>query len=507
MTFPRITFILIAFLFPTAAGNIMAGEKKVVVHKKNGGRVEGKIIEDNPGWILLKTRFGNIKIFRADIKEITKGITPETLLKIKRKKIRDSDARALMKLAKWCERNKLPRDAIRLYQEAANVAGPHYLEANFALARLGMSVGEYRLAVERYLDLAFRLKQQKAWTALKGAEDKLRRERMYAWKRANEELENKRYQRAIIGYCNTLYRTVRDEPEMGGDIGRNQVKKRILETRKAYFEWLRNQIKVAPIIETDPVGISWHYTPRPGNLRSRSWSVTIEQLRLETERYVARWLALRGTYQGPSQWDSGQVRAIRISAAGHPGIAVAAYLPAAKTIHQNMLASRSKGSAYLEELIRIYPYTQMPANMDLLSPGNEVVCYGRLRKRERKLPQYVFEVWATEAVQDPQAVQLAEYLKIPLSCEFDETPLKAVLDHIAMLSQVKVKFAGRVPDVPISLTLANKPTGYAIHKLARKLNLKWTREGAHVLMKKELTPRDKLLLAQVRRLATDTAGK
>jgi len=494
--------LLVLFARCAAAADI------VVVHKKDGSRIEGEIMREDAGWVEVKTRFGRIKVFRTDFLRIEKGVSRETELKQKRSAIADSDAVGLMNLASWCAQNKMPREAMALYTAATTVAGPHYLDANLRLAKLALSLNEYRVAVERYLDLAVRLKQDDAWDALKRAEDSLRRERLAVWRRANDELLGKRYGRAILGYCEALACTVHDDPQVEGDVGRAQIRQRILETRKLYFEDLRQHLKTGTLLDTDPGGISWHYSPRPENLRRQSWSISMQDLQLETERYVARWLAVHGTLQAFSAWDTPAARAIEIAPGGHPDIAVAAYAPAAGKIHAQVLASRPKGDVYLEELIASYPYEGISSAAGLLAVGREVVCYGRLRKRETLLPQYVLEIWAVESVQDPQAVHLADCLKRQLSCAFEETPLADVLAHIEMLSQARVEFSdGKVPDVPITLSLSEEPAGLALSRIAKELGLQWTRRNACVLMKKDLTDEETLLQNQVMRLATDRAGK
>ncbi len=497
--------LLVALLL--SAPDAQAG-KKVVVHKKDGSRVPGEIVREETAWIEVKTSFGPQKVYRTDIDRIEEGISREAQLKRRRQEVEDTDGQGLMRLARWCEEQKMMREALDLYTEAADVAGPHYLDANFRLAGLAMREGEYRLAVEHYLDLADRLRQEKAWEALKRAEDRLRHERLKVWERANDELAGGRYHRAILGYCQTLYRTVHDEPQTEGDVGRIQVKQKLLDTRLAYLAELRKKLEQGSLLETDPGGISWHYTTRPKNLRGQTWAVTIEQLRLETERFVGRWVAVRGTFQGFSEWNSDKVRAIKIADGGHPELAVAAYLPPARVVHGNLLAERPTGNVYLKELIGRYPYEAMQAATDLLSPGREVVCYGRLRRRLRWVPQYVLEIWAVESVRDPEALQLANFLKRRLSCEFADTPLVHALSHIEMLSQVKVDFAmGKIPEVPVALKIKDQPTGYAISRIAKELGLEWTRKGSHIVMKKSLTEKEKLLQKQVKRLATDRASR
>jgi predicted esterase len=98
------TRILISFLLCASLLALIAvGARGDVIVLNTGGRVEGKIIEDDIDYVLVKTPYGMTRISREDIEEIEKKPTVWELYTEKSSKIDDFDAEAHWKLAEWCK--------------------------------------------------------------------------------------------------------------------------------------------------------------------------------------------------------------------------------------------------------------------------------------------------------------------------------------------------------------------------------------------------------------------
>ncbi|MBN2711414.1 MAG: hypothetical protein JXR97_03135 [Planctomycetes bacterium] len=502
----RLVYLTIAmiFIFSCSLRSGEEEEKRVVIKTKNGGTIEGVIVKESSSWIKIKSTIGPLKINRVDILSMEEGITPRSQFKKLRQKVSDTDAQNLIKLGQWCEKNKLVDEARKTYMEACEIAGPHFLEARMLLGKLSMQQKDYRTAVICYSDLANRLKHEQAVEVLRMAEDKLREGRLSEWKKGKKFAEDKRYYEAISSYVSALDQTVKEEPDVPGDIGRTEIIDNIIKVRAEYVNSLGGKNTANDLIATDKPVISWVYRERPSNLRANSIDISMRDLRVYLDHYIGMWLAVKGEYNGKSKWTQPAATAVKLSADGHPEVAVVTYNSDAR--HRDMLA-RTK-HAYLEELIAKYPYGTMSEQISALTPGTECVFYGRLRKRKTLVPQFVFEVWAIESVTDPDAAELAANLKKPLRCEFSETNLSTVLDFVTMVTQAEIEFeSGEVPDITVNLSVSGKPAGYVVGQLAKSCGLKWTRKGKKVLMKRSLDEREEAMMKQVIILASDHAKR
>ncbi len=104
---------------------------------KNGGKLEGTVINEDPSWIELKTRFGTQRIARKDIKEIIAGKTVAQEFEEKKKKLKLDDLEGHVELALWAKQNKLRREAKDTWEMVVT------LEPNHALANRELGRVEY----------------------------------------------------------------------------------------------------------------------------------------------------------------------------------------------------------------------------------------------------------------------------------------------------------------------------------------------------------------------------
>ncbi len=497
--------LILAGLFLLLMAPAGAEEGRVLIRRKNGSTVEGDVVKSTAAWVQIRTRFGIVQVHRADILTMSEGVSLQTEFKKLRSALADTDAPGLLKLAEWCKEKKLIAEASACYQEASEIAGPTYIRSRMLLAELSMATKDYRLAVLAYQDLAERLDHRKAFEALQKAEDLLRAGRLKYYRDACTAQKKAKYRDAIRACKQAFARTVLDKTELEGDISRAAIARKLFDCREMYMDAMRERGCRPDLIAEDRPRRAWVHRPRPADLRRRAGDVTFGDLRIDLDRYAGRWLAVKGRYFPRAKWSAPGLKTIRLAEKPHPEVAVVAYM--SKAPHSELLEQYGK-DGYLEELLADYPYRVLGNELTTVTPGGELVCYGRLRYRTQFVPQYVLEVWAIEAVSDPQAATLATHLKKPLRCQFTDTPLPAVLEFIDLVTQTKVKFEdGKIPEISITISVTDKPTGHVIGAVSRAAGLKWTRRGEHVLMKKDLTEREEALRAQIIRLATDKASR
>jgi hypothetical protein len=135
--------LLIAALTAVPAAIVIAD----TVTKKDGSKIEGKIVEQNDEMVTIETPLGQIKIPRSDIRTIESGKTSAELFKDKWEEVDRSDADALLDLARWCEENKLSREAKKVYREIVEKVDPDHDAANRALGNVKVD-GEWKTKAE-----------------------------------------------------------------------------------------------------------------------------------------------------------------------------------------------------------------------------------------------------------------------------------------------------------------------------------------------------------------------
>ncbi|MHC4662027.1 MAG: DUF1570 domain-containing protein [Planctomycetota bacterium] len=120
-------FIIAALLIPSPA--LFAD----TVVKKDGRRIEGKILEENMDWVVIRTKFGEAKIFKDDIKQVIYGKSEGTdqsgtAEKSPPKKLsyeervaeaeKKDTAEAWVELAEWCRKNGRKPEAEKAFRNA-----------------------------------------------------------------------------------------------------------------------------------------------------------------------------------------------------------------------------------------------------------------------------------------------------------------------------------------------------------------------------------------------------
>jgi hypothetical protein len=123
-------FLLLA---ATAAFAPIAVSLADTVVKKDGTKVEGKIIANDESGVTIETPLGELKIAKADIRAIETGKTSAELFKDKWEEVDRADADALLDLARWCDENKLSREAKKVYREIIDKVDPEHEAARRAL--------------------------------------------------------------------------------------------------------------------------------------------------------------------------------------------------------------------------------------------------------------------------------------------------------------------------------------------------------------------------------------
>jgi len=498
--------ILLAFaLVPLPA----SAADTIVVHRKSGGTIEGEIAREDPGFLEIRTKFGIIRVERSEILKVEKGHSLQTEFATRRKALAATNGPALLDLGRWAEKQGLWQEARATYLEALEIAGPAFAEAKMRLALLALEHDEIRLAVDCLSDLATRLRKPEAIEMLRKAEDRLMTERGELWRKAEKARAAKQWPEAIRAYQGAYARATREEPAAPLDAGRKAIRDALRACRREQMEAQAAKLPTGAFALPDRKSLSAPVFPRPADLRAATRPIPFDLLRIDAESLVHRWLAVRGVCAGPAAGADPAALAIRLDPEDHPEIAVVAYTPEARAEHEKALLAKNRKDAYLESLLRPaggYAYERMAKDFAALAPGAETVCYGRLLKRSERVPTWIFEVWAVDATQDPEAVMLAEGLKRPLRCALNDTPFAAAAEYLTLITRAPIEYeGGQAPEIRLTLTdEEGRPAVAFLDRLAAESGLKWTRRGGAILFKKTLDPAETTLQAQVKRLVTDT---
>ena len=86
---------------------IIGSTSASVVILKDNRRIKGKIVEETPEYIRVKSSLGSVKIKRSLIKEIIRSKSKFEEYEEKLKAINDNSVDDHLKLAAWCKENKI----------------------------------------------------------------------------------------------------------------------------------------------------------------------------------------------------------------------------------------------------------------------------------------------------------------------------------------------------------------------------------------------------------------
>ncbi len=105
-----------------------------IVHLRAGGRVEGRIVEEGPDSISVKTRFGVQRIASADVLRIERKETLEETVERRLKTLAPNDVAGRLDLARFCKENQLTAEWKSLLEKVLAI-DPENAEAQAALGR------------------------------------------------------------------------------------------------------------------------------------------------------------------------------------------------------------------------------------------------------------------------------------------------------------------------------------------------------------------------------------
>lgn len=97
-----------------------------IIHLKNGGRIEGRIIKQTPTEVHVRTKFGTVmKLKPAQIKRIEKKRDIWDDYERERNKVKNNDADGLFALYQWCKQNGMKHEAARVLDEVLQANPDH----------------------------------------------------------------------------------------------------------------------------------------------------------------------------------------------------------------------------------------------------------------------------------------------------------------------------------------------------------------------------------------------
>lgn len=112
----------LAILLVILGYGLLRGE---VIYLHNGGKIEGKILEWREETIIVKTKWGVVKVLRDQIKSIEKGKNLQDIYRDRLGKLERDDLEGYYKLGKWCIENGLKEEGATCLQKVLDQEPAH----------------------------------------------------------------------------------------------------------------------------------------------------------------------------------------------------------------------------------------------------------------------------------------------------------------------------------------------------------------------------------------------
>lgn len=127
---PRVlVFVLVASLSLVALGAVARAD---IIHLRNGGKIEGKVVKRTATEVVIKTKFGGtMKLPASKVLRIEKTTSVWDEYATRRAKIKATDAKGLFGLYEWCVEKKLTTKAKAVLNEVLS-ADPNHEAARAA---------------------------------------------------------------------------------------------------------------------------------------------------------------------------------------------------------------------------------------------------------------------------------------------------------------------------------------------------------------------------------------
>jgi len=132
-----------------------------VIHLRDGGIVEGEIIEETKGVVKVKTTYGIISFRKDQIVSIEKRVTDEEIYKKKASKIKPNDPEAHYQLGLFCIKKGLNDYTIKEFEETLRLK-PEHIDACYYLAIAYERKGRFKETLKKFEEV---LKQNPFYSA------------------------------------------------------------------------------------------------------------------------------------------------------------------------------------------------------------------------------------------------------------------------------------------------------------------------------------------------------
>ena len=96
-----------------------------IVHLKNGKKIEGEVISNSGGKVVVKTKFGTTELKEADIERIEERANPKEEYKKRLEAVADGDVDALMELYAWAKGEELKRESTEVLRKVIKADPDH----------------------------------------------------------------------------------------------------------------------------------------------------------------------------------------------------------------------------------------------------------------------------------------------------------------------------------------------------------------------------------------------
>ncbi|RME88434.1 MAG: hypothetical protein D6785_00880, partial [Planctomycetota bacterium] len=114
--------VWMALLFFAIPSSFLLGE---VIYLQNGGRIEGKILEWKEESVVVKTKWGVIKVLKDEIKSIEKAKSVKEIFQKRWEKLDRYDGEGFFQLGKWCQEQGLKKEAEKCFRKTLDIMPAH----------------------------------------------------------------------------------------------------------------------------------------------------------------------------------------------------------------------------------------------------------------------------------------------------------------------------------------------------------------------------------------------
>ncbi|MCK6470753.1 MAG: hypothetical protein L6R28_03305 [Planctomycetes bacterium] len=214
--------------------------------------------------------------------------------------------------------------------------------------------------------------------------------------------------------------------------------------------------------------------PDLGKMRASAPTVGATELSALPETWAGRWVWVAGTYDGPDASLSAKDRlALQIKTDAPNNLHPFVFRAEAKDLHAKA-AGENSAPPLLKLLAANYPYADVAAKAGDLRTGDTFQALGRVIYSKDRNPETCLEVWDLMVRADPKTRELLERVRMPVTFNFQDTPLAEGAQLLTLLTGTKIRVdAKQAGELPLSVRTTERPLAEALNEMAKAANVAW----------------------------------